>query len=60
MLCLYGGAVACVVALFKITPAAAMRTIENENLVPGVLPAALDSFSLAVDQTELVKIYYEN
>jgi hypothetical protein len=36
LLCLYGGAVACVVALFKITPAAAMRTIENENLVPGV------------------------
>merc|ERR1719159_1549546 len=36
LLCLYGGAVACVVALFKITPASAMRTIENENLVPGV------------------------
>jgi hypothetical protein len=36
MLCLYGGAVACVVALFKISPAAAMRTIDNENLVPGV------------------------
>jgi hypothetical protein len=36
MICLYGGAVACVVALFKISPAAAMRTIENENLVPGV------------------------
>merc|ERR1719326_2192116 len=36
LLCLYGGAVACVVALFKISPAAAMRTIENENLVPGV------------------------
>jgi hypothetical protein len=36
MLSLYGGAVACVVALFKITPASAMRTIENENLVPGV------------------------
>jgi hypothetical protein len=36
LLCLYGGAVTCVVALFKITPAAAMRTIENENLVPGV------------------------
>lgn len=36
LLCLYVGAVACVVALFKITPAAAMRTIENENLVPGV------------------------
>merc|ERR1719484_304587 len=36
LLCLYGGAVTCVVALFKITPAAAMRTTENENLVPGV------------------------
>merc|ERR1719498_2210648 len=36
MLCLYGGAVACVVALFKISPASAMRTIENENLVPWV------------------------
>jgi len=36
LLCLYGGAVTCVVALFKISPAAAMRTIENENLVPGV------------------------
>jgi hypothetical protein len=36
LLCLYGGAVACVVALFKISPAAAMRTIDNENLVPGV------------------------
>ena len=43
LLCLYGGAVACVVALFKITPAAAMRTTENENLVPGVaVPAPAD------------------
>merc|ERR1719159_2362441 len=31
LLCLYGGAVTCVVALFKITPASAMRTIENER-----------------------------
>jgi hypothetical protein len=36
LLCLYGGAVACVVALFKISPAAAMRTIDNDPLVPGV------------------------
>jgi len=36
LLCLYGGAVTCVVALFKITPAAAMRTTDNAGLVPGV------------------------
>jgi len=36
LLCLYGGAVTCVVALFKITPSAAMRLTENETLVPGV------------------------
>merc|ERR1719484_435908 len=36
MLCLYGGAIACVVALFKITPYRAMQPVDNENLVPGV------------------------
>jgi hypothetical protein len=36
LICLYGGAVTCVVALFKITPSAAMRLTENETLVPGV------------------------
>merc|ERR1719321_121562 len=35
LLCLYGGAVTCVVALFKITPAAAMRLDEDEPLLPG-------------------------
>jgi hypothetical protein len=35
LLCLYGGAITCVVALFKITPSAAMRLSENENLLPG-------------------------
>jgi hypothetical protein len=36
LLCLYGGAVACVYALFTISPAAAMRTTDTGNLVPGV------------------------
>jgi len=36
LLCLYGGAVTCVVALFKITPSAAMRLSEDESLIPGV------------------------
>merc|ERR1719504_589890 len=36
LLALYGGAVTCVAALFKITPAAAMRTTDNAGLVPGV------------------------
>merc|ERR1719389_888881 len=36
LLCLYGGACMCVVALFKITPSAAMRLSEDESLIPGV------------------------
>merc|ERR1719484_88162 len=36
LLALYGGAVTCVVALFKITPSAAMRLTEDETLIPGV------------------------